>query len=77
MNRIFGKAWRRWLKIAETFGNLQMILILSLVYWTMLAFVALPYKLFADPMAHRTAHRMSWVRRPPVSDVLKSAKKQG
>jgi hypothetical protein len=77
MNRILARAWRRWLTIVEALGNLQMILILSLVYWTMLALVALPYKLFADPMSHRSAHRMSWVSRPPVTDVLKSAKKQG
>lgn len=75
--RIMAKVWRGWLKLAEIIGNFQMTVILSVIYWTMVAVLALPFRLFADPLAQKGSHQRSWVRRAPVEDVAESAKKQG
>jgi hypothetical protein len=75
--RVMRLAWRRWLRFAEVLGNIQMILILSLVYWSFLAVIALPFKLLADPLAMRRSHRARWVSRRPLSNVLESMRKEG
>ena len=71
------KAWQSWLKFAETVGNLQMIFLLSLVYWTIWALVALPFKYLADPLALRRPGRVRWVIRGPGSQSIESMRKQG
>ena len=77
MMRILKKIGRGWLKFAEVFGNLQMILILSVLYWTLLAIVVVPFKLFSDPLVHRNTDVPSWRRRKPIDDILEFSKKQG
>jgi len=72
-----GKAWRGWLKFAQLLGNVQMIFLLSVVYWTMLAVLALPCKLLSDPLALRRRSRAGWTRRQPMTDISESMRKQG
>jgi hypothetical protein len=75
--RILKIIGRRWLKLAEILGNFQMILVLSLIYWTMMAVMAIPFKLLSDPMAQRDPGRLTWVRRAERPNDLNSARKQG
>lgn len=77
MLRILSKAWRRWLKVAEIVGNIQMIILLSLIYWTLLLPLAVPFRLFADPLVLRDPRRARWITRHQVTDILQSMKKQG
>jgi len=72
-----GKLWRGWLKFATVVGNVQMIVLLSLVYWVMVTMVALPLRLFTDPLGLKKAPRGNWLKRPPVSDTFTAMKKQG
>jgi hypothetical protein len=72
-----GIVWQRWLKIAAVIGNVQMIIILSVVYWTMVTMVALPLKLTADPLGLRPSNRYHWVQRHPTGDPLGSMRQQG
>ena len=65
------------MRFAEIFGNVQMIIILSLVYWTVIPLLAIPMKLLADPLQLRVRGHVSWAERRPQVDVLGSMKRQG
>ena len=69
-------AWRGWLRFAEILGTVQMIVILSLLYWTMLAIVAIPMRLMGDPMRLRRRHPPEWVPHDSDSISLESMAKQ-
>ena len=77
MMRILGKAWKRWLRFAEILGNVQMVVILSLLYWTFVLLLALPFRLVADPLALRRPGRARWISRDPISSILESMRRQG
>lgn len=44
------RAWNGWLKVAHILGTIQMIIILTLICWTLFALTAIPFKLIADPL---------------------------
>ena len=77
MLRLLAKAWRLWLRFAEVFGNVQLTILLTLIYWTMLLFWALPYKVLSDPLALGNPERARWIHRSPGTDWLDSMRKQG
>jgi hypothetical protein len=77
MARIFLTIWRRWLKIAEILGNIQLVILLTLVYWTMFILVAVPAKFFSDPLSLRNAGRSRWTHRKSIPDVWENLHKQG
>ena len=72
-----GKVWRKWLKFAEILGNIQMVVLLTIIYWTMLILLAIPFKLLADPLALKRSRSQRWIPKSPVNDVLESMRKQG
>ena len=47
------RAWARWLRFAEIVGTVQMVIILTLVYWTVVAAMAIPFKILADPLGFK------------------------
>lgn len=57
-------------------GNVVMSVWLTILYWTLLAVIALPFKLLADPLALRRRDR-SWVSRDAETDVLGWMRRQG
>lgn len=67
---------RRWLRFAEILGNIQMVVFLTLVYWILGTLTAIPFKLFADPLALRDPRAARWHHRDPVPDILESMRKQ-
>ena len=71
------RAWRQWVRVATIMGTFQMIVILTVTYWTVLAVIAVPYKLFADPLSLRRSRKSHWISRPPVENVLDSMRSQG
>jgi hypothetical protein len=58
-------------------GNIQITIFLSLIYWVLLSFWALPYKVLSDHLALRDPGRARWIERIPGSDRLDSMRKQG
>lgn len=70
------KAWRGWLRVAEILGDVQMTIIISLVYWTLVMITAVFLKLLSDPLALRLSHRNLWVRRNDEADILESMRRQ-
>ena len=77
MFRFLGRAWRRWLKFAEILGNIQMTVFLSIIYWTLLLMIAIPFKLFSDPLSIKRERSSKWVSRRRDPDVLESMRRQG
>ena len=77
MSYVLGKVWKRWLKFAEIIGNIQMIVFLTLMYWTMVLLIAVPFKVFSDPLSLRKFGHARWKTREPISDVLESMRRQG
>ena len=69
-------AWRGWLKFAEVLGTIQMMVILSLVYWIMLPIIAIPLKLFSDPLMLRNLGQARWIKRDSGSPTLDEMKQQ-
>lgn len=71
------RGWSRWLRFAELVGNVQMIILLTIIYWTLLALVAIPFKFLADPLAIRRPSAARWRARRPASNVFESMRRQG
>ena len=71
-----GLIGRGWLRFTIVFGNVQMIVVLTLVYWIMVALVAIPFKLLADPLSLRR-RRPTWIRRVVDEDPSQSMRRQG
>ena len=70
------RIWNRWLKIAEAIGTVQMVIILTLVYWTMITVMAIPFRFLSDPLVLKRSSRPRWVKRTQPSDVLKNMRRQ-
>lgn len=68
------RLWNRWLKFAEIVGTVQMVIILTLVYWTIVAATAIPFKILSDPL--RLKRPPGWTRRGEAVSVIDSMKNQ-
>ena len=71
------KIWRGWIKFAEILGNMQMVVLLTIIYWTMLLVIAIPFKLFADPLSLKRTTSPYWIKRDNVNHDLDSLRRQG
>jgi hypothetical protein len=74
---MFHRIWRRWIKVTTFLGTVQMVILLSLVYWTMVPVIAIPLKLFSDPLGSQRSTGGIWIERPPLTQILESMKEQG
>ena len=74
--RILAGIGRKWLKIAHVIGTVQMVIALTLVYWLMLAPMALALRFAKDPLALRRPPRPQWGTRSSSPSVLDSMKNQ-
>ena len=63
MKAFLGRLGRRWLRIGAAMGNFQMMVLLSATYWLIVPLIAIPLKLFGDPLRLR-ARRPAATRRP-------------
>jgi len=77
MKWILSSAWRRWLKLAEILGNIQMSVLLTLIYWSIVLVVAIPFKMITGRQASTHRANVHWVSREPESDLFDSMHKQG
>ena len=71
------RVWRGWLRITEVIGNFQFTLLLTIIYWVLLPFVAIPFKFLADPLSIKRSARPQWLHRMPIADPLEHLRKQG
>lgn len=63
--------------MAEIIGNVQMIVILTTIYWTMLLIIAVPFKLFSDPLSLKSNKPIEWHQRAEEKHDLESLRRQG
>ena len=71
------KLWAAWLKFAEKLGTIQMMIILTAVYWVFVSVMALPFKLFSDPLMLKKNPKRNWnPKRHRPESVFESMKKQ-
>ena len=74
---ILKTAWHGWLKFAQILGTVQMVIILTVVSWVVPAIMALPFKLFSDPLAIKGPDRVRWIKREPAREMWAEMQKQG
>ena len=68
--------WQKWLKIAHMLGNVQIVIALTLVYWLMLAPMAVVLKLVSDPLTLRRPQQPEWTQRRSSPRTLDGMRKQ-
>ena len=73
---IFRIIWAGWLKFTVILGTVQMIIVLTIIYWVMVPMIAIPFKLFADPLALSRRNGTRWIRRDTVDNTLDGLKNQ-
>ena len=73
---MFKKIFYIWQRFAQFLGNVQMILLLSILYWTVVTLIAIPYKILSNPLSISKGDRTLWNPRTPVENVLESMRKQ-
>lgn len=71
------KLGQKWLIFASIVGNIQMVIFLTLVYWLVLAPVAVVLKLVSDPLMLHRPERLQWLPRRPFVCTLDGMRKQG
>ena len=76
-DRWWRRAWRRWIRFAEIVGTIQMVIVLSVIYWTIFALIALPFKVLADPLQLRRRQRLRWIHREPTPLTVEWMRRQG
>ena len=66
----FRVIWNKWLKVAEVIGTVQMIIIMTIVYCILMPFMAIPMKLFADPLSLSKRKGPSWTIREEYDEEI-------
>lgn len=78
MKEVIDLAWHRFRIITAIIGDVQGRLIASLFYFTVLVPFGLGSRIFSDPLSiRRISPTTAWLDRPPVSEELEAAKRQG
>ena len=67
---------RRWLRFAHVVGTIQMIVVLSVIYWVVVPLIAIPFKLLADPFGHRRSRSVGWTLHPQTEDIAAAMRRQ-
>lgn len=77
MMRYLKGAKRRWLKFAEIMGNIQITILLTLIFGSLLLILAVPFRLLGSRIVRRNSKTVQWISREPISHPLDSMSKQG
>ena len=70
------RLWKWWMVVARVLGTIQMIVFLTVVYWLILPFIAIPYRFFGDPFRQRRKRSALWVEQPPDGADLDRMRRQ-
>ena len=58
-----------WLAFAHLIGTVQMVVLLTVVYWVFIPLVYVPYGLISDPLRLRRPAGTGWREREVVDDA--------
>lgn len=59
----FNNLWKRWIKIAELIGTINMMIVLSIVYLAIIPIMAIPVKIINDPLNLKSTSKPKWINR--------------
>ena len=68
-------AWRAWLRFAQILGNVQMTIVLTVVYWLFVTVLFIPAGIISDPLRVRRVR--GWLERTDSDAGLDSMRRQG
>ena len=68
--------WAKWIRIAEVIGNINMAVILTVIFFIIVGLMAVPFKILADPLRTKKNSGSNWHKRSSDDDVLNSMKNQ-
>ena len=78
IKRYGGVAWRKWVAFAQILGTINLTILLTIIYWTLLLVIAVPYKVLADPLELRKRNREPvWHQRSLMDDLADTMTRQG
>ena len=69
--------WNLWMKFVVWFGTVQMIFIVTVVYWLIVPFTGVIVALISDPLGRRLRNKSTWIAREKHPDPLADMKRQG
>lgn len=75
--RVIKLIWRIWIKFSEVIGNLNLWIVTNLLFFTVVAIMSIPYRIFADPLRLKWARTYTWRERTRDFHTLEAMKKQG
>ncbi len=65
-----------WLAFAHFIGTVQMVVLLTVVYWVFIPLMFIPFGLISDPLRLRRPKGSSWREREVSQDVMESMRRQ-
>ena|GEM_PF-756554 len=74
---VWRRTWDGWLGFAHLIGTVQMVVVLTIVYWVFIPLVYLPFGLIADPLRLRKSAGSHWLEREEPEDILEHMRQQG
>jgi hypothetical protein len=70
------RIWSRWTKIAAAIGAAQAVLIYTIIYFAIIAPIALLMRLFSDPLLYRGRSRATfWIPRDNHATTMEEARR--
>ena len=65
-----------WLAFAHLIGTVQMVILLTIVYWVFIPLVYVPFGLISDPLRLRRPKGSRWREREGSEHVMESMRRQ-
>ena len=63
MKLLFNNLWKRWIKIAELIGTINMMIVLTIIYLVIIPIMAIPVKIINDPLKLKSTSTPKWINR--------------
>ena len=70
-------SWNKWKQFVIFLGNVQIVVVLTIVYWLLMPFLAIPFKILADPLASRKGASAVWKDEDPLPHDMDFMRRQG
>ena len=60
MRNIWRSIWKWWIKFIEIFGTVQMVIVLTVMFWILVVPLGLVVRWFEDPLGKRKPTETNW-----------------
>jgi hypothetical protein len=72
---VLRKGWEAWKRIGQFIGDQIGRIILTILYFTLIAPFALGVRIWKDPLAIRPIHRAAWLERETNDNTLTDSRR--